>query len=53
MENLDFEAIDREIEMDEASQSATVVPEGNAPSEAGRGSEGAAPDVAGGNEVAT
>ena len=46
LEGLDHEEVDKEMEMDEASQSAAVAPEGNAP-------ESTPNDVAGGDEAAT
>lgn len=52
LDNLDFEAVDRKMEIDEASQCAMMVPEDNAPSEVGCRFKGAAPNVAGRIEVA-
>lgn len=53
LKNLDFEAVNREMEIDKASQSVAVVPESNALSKAGHGSKGIDPKVVGGNEAAT
>ena len=46
LEGLDLEEVDKEMEMDEASQSTAVALEGNAP-------ESTPNDVAGGDEAAT
>lgn len=52
LENFDFESVDKEMEIDEASRAAIAVPEKNAPGGIDRGSEGAPLDAAGGDEAA-
>ena len=52
LENLDFKAVDKEMEIDKASQAATTIPKENAPGRNGREPENAPTDAVGGNEAA-
>ena len=52
LENLDFKVVDKEMEIDMASQATTVVPKKNALGGNGREPKNTPIDVTGGDEVA-
>ena len=52
LENLDFKVVDKEMEIDVASQATAAVPKENAPGGNGREPENAPIDATGGDEVA-
>ena len=51
LENLDFKAVDKEMEIDKASQPATTILEENAPGGNGREPENAPTNAVGGDEA--
>ena len=52
LENLDFKVVDKEMEIDVASQATATVPKENAPGGNGREPEKAPIDATSGDEVA-